>query len=49
MSYWRFRDIIETWTIMERRKAGLPVIRKLPKSNKDLIENLKRLKEHGKN
>jgi len=44
MSYWRFREIIDTWTIMERRKAGLPVVRKLRKSNKDLIKNLKRLK-----
>lgn len=48
MSYWRFRDIIETWVIIERRKMGLPVVRKLRKSNKDLINNLKRLKD-GKN
>lgn len=42
MNYWRFLSILNEFSIMNQRAAGLPVIRKgIPESSRDMIERRK--------
>jgi hypothetical protein len=44
MSYWRFKDILDTMNKVNKIRSGEQIVEtKVPQSNKDLIQRLKNL------